>query len=186
MPEKPSVKLPSIPAGVRNVASSRSPAQFIPAAQEAVSEQIKAIGGLTGAGDFAQITKMLAGHSQLSGDHAAKLTKHQVLKTPKLARNVLWPGVGDGDSSSAGGSTGGGTAPGGATADPASVLTADLRDKLLAARECHELCVSGLAHAGFRYGHALKRSSNMIANWLRAANHSRTFLPPFSKLRMAR
>ncbi|MHC0055839.1 reverse transcriptase domain-containing protein [Actibacterium sp. D379-3] len=30
--------------------------------------------------------------------------------------------------------------------------------------ECHELCVSGLAHAGFRYGHALKRSSNMIAN----------------------
>ncbi len=52
--------------------------------------------------------------------------------------------------------------------------------------ECHELCVSGLAHAGFRYGHALKRSSNMIANWLRAANHSRTFLPPFSKLRIAR
>jgi type I restriction enzyme, S subunit len=32
------------------------------------------------------------------------------------------------------------------------------------ARECHELCVSGLAHAGFRYGHALKRTSNMIAN----------------------
>ena len=33
-----------------------------------------------------------------------------------------------------------------------------------AARECPELCVSELAHAGFRYGHALKRSSNMIAN----------------------
>ena len=31
-------------------------------------------------------------------------------------------------------------------------------------RECPELCVSELAHAGFRYGHALKRSSNMIAN----------------------
>ncbi|MBS1301354.1 efflux transporter outer membrane subunit, partial [Loktanella sp. SALINAS62] len=30
------------------------------------------------------------------------------------------------------------------------------------ARECHELCVSGLAHAGFRYSYALKRSSNMI------------------------
>ncbi len=30
--------------------------------------------------------------------------------------------------------------------------------------ECHEVCVSGPAHAGFRYGHALKRSSNMIAN----------------------
>ena len=30
--------------------------------------------------------------------------------------------------------------------------------------ECHELCVSCPAHAGFRYGHALKRSSNMIAN----------------------
>ena len=52
--------------------------------------------------------------------------------------------------------------------------------------ECHELCVSGLAHAGFRYGHALKRSPNMIANWFLAANHSRTLRPPFSKLRMAR
>ena len=31
------------------------------------------------------------------------------------------------------------------------------------ARECHELCVSGLAHAGFRYSHALKRSSNIMA-----------------------
>ena len=30
--------------------------------------------------------------------------------------------------------------------------------------ECPKLCVSGPAHAGFRYGHALKRSSNMIAN----------------------
>ena len=53
-------------------------------------------------------------------------------------------------------------------------------------RECHELCVSGLAHAGFRYGHALKRSSNIMAKWLRAANHSRTFRPPFSKLRIAK
>ncbi|NJR13108.1 MAG: hypothetical protein HC779_00760 [Phyllobacteriaceae bacterium] len=53
-------------------------------------------------------------------------------------------------------------------------------------RECHELCVSGPVHAGFRYGHALKRSPNMIANWFLAANHSLTFLPPFSKLRMAR
>ena len=53
-------------------------------------------------------------------------------------------------------------------------------------RECHALCVSGLAHAGFRYGYALKRCSNRIANWLRAANHSLTFRPPFSKLRMAR
>src|SRR6056297_2344368 len=52
--------------------------------------------------------------------------------------------------------------------------------------ECHELCVSGPVHAGFKYSHALKRSSNMIANWFRAANHSRTFLPPFSKLRIAR
>lgn len=32
---------------------------------------------------------------------------------------------------------------------------------MLLLRECHELCVSGPAHAGFRYGHALKRSSNM-------------------------
>lgn len=29
--------------------------------------------------------------------------------------------------------------------------------------ECHKLCVSGSAHAVFRYGHALKRSSNIIA-----------------------
>ncbi len=38
--------------------------------------------------------------------------------------------------------------------------------------ECLKLCVSGLTHAGFRYGHALKRSSNKIANWFRAAIHS--------------
>jgi len=31
-------------------------------------------------------------------------------------------------------------------------------------RECHKFCVSGPAHAVFRYCHALKRSSNMIAN----------------------
>ena len=30
-------------------------------------------------------------------------------------------------------------------------------------RECHELCVSGLGDAGFRYGHAFKRCSNIIA-----------------------
>ena len=52
--------------------------------------------------------------------------------------------------------------------------------------ECPELCVSCPAHAGFRYGHALKRSANMIANWFLAANHSRTFLPPFSKFLIAR
>ena len=52
--------------------------------------------------------------------------------------------------------------------------------------KCPELCVSGPAHVGVRYGHALKRSSNMIAKWFLAANHSRTFLPPFSKLRIAR
>ena len=37
-------------------------------------------------------------------------------------------------------------------------------DDCLYAWECPELCVSGAAHAGFRYVHALKRSSNMIAN----------------------
>ena len=63
---------------------------------------------------------------------------------------------------------------------------ADIGAKAVIRRECHEVCVSGLAHAGFRYGHALNRSLNMIANWFRAANHSRTFLPPFSKLRIAR
>ncbi len=56
----------------------------------------------------------------------------------------------------------------------------------VAIRECPEFCVSVPDHGGFKYSHALKRSSNIIANWLRAANHSRTFLPPFSKLRMAR
>jgi hypothetical protein len=39
-----------------------------------------------------------------------------------------------------------------------------LNDILSSRGECPELCVSELAHAGFRYGHALKRSSNMIAN----------------------
>lgn len=53
-------------------------------------------------------------------------------------------------------------------------------------RECPKLCVSGLAHACFRYGYALKRSVNIIANWLRAANHSRTFRPPFSNFLIAR
>ncbi len=52
-------------------------------------------------------------------------------------------------------------------------------------RECPEFCVSVPVRGGFKYGHALKRSSNMIANWLQAANHSRTFLPPFSKFRIA-
>ena len=31
-------------------------------------------------------------------------------------------------------------------------------------RECPKLCVSGLAHWGFRYGQALKRSAYIIAN----------------------
>jgi len=53
-------------------------------------------------------------------------------------------------------------------------------------RECPELCVSALTHAGFRYGYALKRSSNRIANWFRAANHSLTLRPSFSNFRMAR
>ncbi len=56
----------------------------------------------------------------------------------------------------------------------------------VAARECHKLRVWHLAHAGFSHRHALKRVSNMIASWFLAANHSLTFLPPFSKLRIAR
>ncbi|WP_155820459.1 serine hydrolase domain-containing protein [Komagataeibacter europaeus] len=52
-------------------------------------------------------------------------------------------------------------------------------------RECPEVCVSGLAH-GFSDTQAAKRSPNIMANWLRAANHSRTFRPSFSKLRIAR
>lgn len=48
-------------------------------------------------------------------------------------------------------------------------------------RECPEVCVSVLAHA-FSDTQAAKRSPNIMANWLRAANHSRTFLPSFSKL----
>lgn len=34
-------------------------------------------------------------------------------------------------------------------------------------RECPELCVSGPADAGFRYGQMVKQSSTIIANWLR-------------------
>ncbi|GAB4542709.1 MAG: hypothetical protein Tsb0019_41900 [Roseibium sp.] len=52
-------------------------------------------------------------------------------------------------------------------------------------RECPELCVSGPAHA-VSDTQASKRSPNIMANWLRAANHSLTFLPSFSKLRIAR
>lgn len=52
--------------------------------------------------------------------------------------------------------------------------------------ECDELCEPRPAHAGFRYAHAVKRSSNMMANWLREANRCRTLLPPFSKCRIAR
>ena len=67
----------------------------------------------------------------------------------------------------------------------------ELRDALASAhdlkvREYPELCVSALTHAGFRYGHALKRSSNKIANWFLAANHSLTVRPLFSNFRMAR
>ncbi len=51
--------------------------------------------------------------------------------------------------------------------------------------ECPELCVSGPVHA-VSDTQASKRSPNIMANWLRAANHSRTFRPSFSKLRMAR
>lgn len=51
--------------------------------------------------------------------------------------------------------------------------------------ECPELCVSGPVHA-VSDTQASKRSPNVMANWLRAANHFLTFLPSFSKLRMAR
>ncbi len=63
-------------------------------------------------------------------------------------------------------------------ADPA-------HDILVSIGECPEVCVSGLAH-GFSDTQAAKRSPNIMANWLRAANHSRTFRPSFSKLRIAR
>jgi hypothetical protein len=51
--------------------------------------------------------------------------------------------------------------------------------------ECPELCVSGPVHA-VSVTQASKRSPNIMANWFRAANHSLTFRPSFSKLRMAR
>ena len=52
--------------------------------------------------------------------------------------------------------------------------------------ECPELCVWRPVHAGFGHAHAVKRVSNRIASWLRAAIHSRALRPSFSKLRMAR
>ena len=51
--------------------------------------------------------------------------------------------------------------------------------------ECHDLCVSRPVHA-VSDTQASKRSPNIMANWLRAANHSRTFRPSFSNLRIAR
>ncbi len=59
------------------------------------------------------------------------------------------------------------------------------RGRRRAEGECPELCVSGPVHA-VSDTQASKRSPNIMANWLRAANHSRTFRPSFSKLRMAR
>ncbi len=52
-------------------------------------------------------------------------------------------------------------------------------------RECPKLCVWGLAHA-VKTGHLLNRSGYRIANRFRAATHSLTHRPDFSKLRMAR
>lgn len=54
-----------------------------------------------------------------------------------------------------------------------------------ASRECHKLCVSAPIHAAFDT-QASKRSLNIMANWFLAANHSLTFRPSFSKLRIAR
>lgn len=53
-------------------------------------------------------------------------------------------------------------------------------------RGVYEFCVSCPVHTGFRYGHALKCSSNMIAKLFLAANHSRALRPPFLKIRIAR
>ena len=52
-------------------------------------------------------------------------------------------------------------------------------------REYPRLCVWVLAHA-IKTGHLLNRSGYRIANWFRAATHSLTQRPFFSKLRMAR
>jgi len=52
-------------------------------------------------------------------------------------------------------------------------------------REYPKLCVWVLAHA-VKTGHLLNRSGYRIANWFRAAIHSLTQRPFFSKLRMAR
>ena len=51
--------------------------------------------------------------------------------------------------------------------------------------EYPRLCVWVLAHA-IKTGHLLNRSGYRIANWFRAATHSLTQRPFFSKLRMAR
>src|SRR6056297_673405 len=69
-------------------------------------------------------------------------------------------------------------------ADLITALSQAEREGRLAG-ECPELCVSGPVHA-VSDTQASKRSPNVMANWLRAANHSLTFLPSFSKLRMAR
>ncbi len=47
-------------------------------------------------------------------------------------------------------------------------------------------CVSGAAHAVFRYGQASNRPANIMTSWLRAATLSRTARSPFSKLRVDR
>lgn len=52
-------------------------------------------------------------------------------------------------------------------------------------REWHELCVSGPAHA-VSDAQASTRPPDIMANWLRAANHSRTFRPSFTNPRIAK
>ena len=69
-----------------------------------------------------------------------------------------------------------------------TVLTPDEEAMIVAFRrhrECPEVCVSAPVHA-VSDTQAAKRSPNIMANWFRAANHSRTLRPSFSKLRIAR
>jgi len=59
------------------------------------------------------------------------------------------------------------------------------RKRRALAGEYPKLCVWGSAHA-VETGHLLTRSGYRIANWFRAATHSLTQRPAFSKLRIAK
>lgn len=126
-------KLPSIPSGTDKGQASKAAKRFVPAAQTAVNDQIKAITAMPTASNYAATTRKLEAHPQRAADHVTKTTSHQMKRVQKTGPS---PSTGTGGTSSgdtSGGSSTGGTGSGGGSTDPATELTTQLRDKILQA-----------------------------------------------------